>query len=200
MESSNTNYKILDKKLSYKGFGFVENYIVQNRLFSGEWSKPYSREIFHRYNVVAALPYDPIADEIVLIEQFRVGALWQENKQRSPWLLELVAGVLDDATESKEDAIRREVQEETGLQCLNLKPIYTYLSSPGFTSEEITIYLAEVDAKTARQFAGLVEENEDIKIHIFPAEQAFAAVKQGLIYSALTIIALQWLELNKIRK
>lgn len=197
MESANNNFKILDKTIPYKGFGFVENYILQNRLFSGKWSEPHSREIFRRCNAVAVLPYDPVTDEVVLIEQFRAGAIWQEDKKRSPWLLELVAGLLDNDKETKESAIIRELEEEAGLKCLKLIYIYKYLSSPGLTSEETTIYCAEVDAKTAPKFCGLAKENEDIKIHILPAQQAFDAVKNGLIYNASTIIALQWLELNK---
>ena len=193
---NHNDYKILDKKIIYQGYAKVELYTIQNRLFSGVWSQPYVREISRRLNAVAALPYDPKSNQVVLIEQFRAGTLWQENKSRSPWLLELVAGVMDKDKENKEELIKRELIEEAGLECFGLQHIHTYLASPGGTSEEVTIYCAKVDASKAPKFSGLAEEHEDIRVHVLPIDKAFTAVKNGTIYNAATIIALQWLELN----
>ena len=194
------SFKILHKEIVYKGYCQVELYTLQNRLFSGAFSEPYQREIVRRYNAVAALPYDPVQNKIVLIEQFRAPAIFQE--QKSPWLLELVAGVTDKANESHENLIRREIMEEAGLECRRLIPITTFLASPGGSSEEVTIFCAEVDAAKAPRFCGLSEENEDIKIHLFEPEETFAMVKNGTINNGSAIIALQWLELNfaKVRQ
>lgn len=192
-------YRILKKELVYTGFCSVENYTLQTRLFSGEWSAPYVREVVRRFNAVAALPYDPIRNQLVLIEQFRIGALWR--KTGNPWLLELVAGVIDREEDSNK-LIRREMQEEAGLEVLDLLPICHCLDSPGGSSEEVEIYCVRVDASKASQFCGLPEENEDIRVHIVSVAEAFAAVKNGTIANAIAIIAIQWLELNiaEVRK
>jgi len=187
--------KILDVELRYQGFCCVEKYTLQTRLFSGEWSTPYTREIITKRFAVAALPYDPILDRVVLIEQFRAGAL--EQKDGTPWLLEVVAGLMDkDHAETPEDLIRREMQEEAGLEILELLPIYEYLVSPGILTERIKLYCAKVDSSAAPQFCGLSQENEDIRLHVVSSADAFAAVRSGRINNSAAIIALQWLELN----
>lgn len=186
-------FKILKKEVLYKGFCSVETYTLQNRLFSGDFSKPYQREIVRRYNAVAAIPYDPKTNEIVLIEQFRIGAIFQKNP--NPWLLELVAGVKDH-NESDEEVIKRELLEEAGLSCSDLILVNRYLASPGGSSEEVTLFCAKIDASKAPKFCGLAEENEDIRVHVWPSEKAFAMIKDGTINNASAIIGLQWLELN----
>lgn len=189
----NRDVEIIKEETLYRGYSRVERLTLQTRLFSGAWSKPYVREIVRRMNAVAALLYDPIQNKIILIEQFRAGALWIKDK--GPWLLELVAGVMDKE-ENSEELIRRETKEEAGLEILDLLPICRYLSSPGASSEEIVLFCAKVDSTKAPKFCGLAEENEDIRIHVLDTKEAFAAVNSGLIINALAIIALQWLELN----
>jgi ADP-ribose pyrophosphatase len=187
--------KILEKESLYQGFATVERYTLKHRLFAGGWSKPFERELLVRYNAIAALPYDPKLDKVVLIEQFRIGALKDKN---SPWLLELVAGVIDKEKPIKE-MVHLEVKEETGLEIKKLIPIHEYWSSPGASSEHLSLYCAIVDSTKADGIHGLDEEHEDIMVHVMDTKDAFAAVKSGRINNASTIIALQWLELNHER-
>jgi ADP-ribose pyrophosphatase len=193
MNNDNKNFTILEKKILHQGFSDVVQYKVAHKLFSGDWSKPYFREICERYNAVTVLPYDPVLDKVVLIKQFRVGAL--EDKE-SPWLLELVAGIIDKEKTPAEIA-KIETQEEAGLDIIKLIPVYGYWSSPGGTSEYVNLFCAIVDASNASGIHGLAAENENILVSTMSSAEAFAAIKSGLIRNASTIIALQWLELNK---
>jgi ADP-ribose pyrophosphatase len=176
----------------YDGFFQIKQLSLKHRLFAGEWSGLMQRELFSRRPVGAVLPYDPIRDEVVLIQQFRVGSLTQEN----PWLLELVAGITE-LNESVEDMIHREAQEEAGIELLELVKLFQYWVSPGGSSEKLTLYCGRVDATHANGIHGLEEENEDIKVITMPAQQAIDAIKTGAINNAATIIALQWLAMNK---
>lgn len=187
--------RILNIATCYQGFCCVERYTLQTRNFDGTWSAPYTREIVTRRQAAAALPYDPILNKVVLIEQFRAGAL--EFFPDAAWLLEVVAGLKDKAhDESFEELIKREMQEEANLEILALLPIYDYLVSPGVLTERVKLYCAKVDATKAPRFSGLAYENEDIRVHVMSVEEAFAAVRSGRINNSAAIISLQWLELN----
>ena len=79
----------LDKKQPlYEGFLSVYKYKLKHRLFQGGWSQPIERELMERGHAVVVIPYDPVRDELVVLEQFRVGALDDPN---GPWLFEFVA-------------------------------------------------------------------------------------------------------------
>ncbi|KPJ68123.1 MAG: ADP-ribose pyrophosphatase [Coxiella sp. DG_40] len=184
--------KILEEKSIYEGFSKIIHYKLRHRLFKGGWSKSFERELSVRYNAVAVLPYDPKLDKVVLIEQFRIGAL---KDKTSPWLLELVAGVIDKQ-QPVEKIAYLETKEEAGLDIIDLIPIYSYWSSPGGSSEFVSLYCAIVDASKANGIHGMDDEHEDILVHVMNSEEAFAAVKSGRINNASTIIALQWLQLN----
>lgn len=152
------------------------------------------RELFKRGDAVCLVLYDPLKDCVVLIEQFRVGAL----KGPSPWVLELVAGIVEPG-ESAEQVAIREADEEAGVRVSNLRSIIRYMPSGGGCDEWIELMYAEVDSDTASGIHGLEAENEDIKVHVMSAEEAFELVRQGVVNSSPAIIGLQWLELNRDR-
>jgi ADP-ribose pyrophosphatase len=189
---STADVKIKHKTLVHEGFCHIERYTMQHRLFSGEWTPDYTREFMIKPSVAAALPYDPHHDKVVLIEQFRVGAL---ELNTIPWLIEIVGGIMDHA-ESYEELIRREMQEEAGLNIEALLPICSYFTTPGCSTEKVKIFCAKVDATKAPKFCGLATEHEDIKIHVLSTKEAFAAARSDHINNGTAIIALQWLELN----
>jgi len=183
---------------SYDGFFKVISYKLRHKLFNGEWSEEISRELFERGHACALLPYDPIRDEIVLIEQFRIGAL---ERPHSPWVLELIAGVVEK-DESFEDVVRREAQEEANLDILRSKSICSYLPSSGGCSERIELFIGEIDSSNAGGIYGLLEEGEDIKVHVFSREKVLEMLEQGILDNAASVIALQWLIIHgeKLRK
>ncbi len=183
---------IKEEKGLYQGFFQIKQLSLRHRLFAGGWSDVMQRELFYRRPVGGLLPYDPVRDEVVLIQQFRVGALEQKN----PWLIELVAGITEP-NESVEAMIHREAQEEAGIELLELIKLYEYWVSPGGSSEKITLFCGRVDATLAGGIHGLAEEHEDIKVITMSSSAALDAIKDGTINNAATIIALQWLAMNK---
>jgi len=128
-----------------------------------------------------------------LLEQFRVGAL---DFPGGPWLLEIVAGIMDEPEETPEDVARRETIEEAGCELLDLIPICHYLVSPGGTSESITLFCGRVNAAQIGGIQGVVDEHEDIRLHVVSRSEALTLLDSGRINSAAPIIALQWLKLN----
>ncbi|PWC20232.1 ADP-ribose diphosphatase [Brenneria roseae subsp. roseae] len=190
--------EIIARETLYDGFFSLKRYRFRHRLFNGEMSGEVSREIFERGHAVVLLPYDPVRDEVVLIEQIRIAAY---DTSVSPWLFELVAGMIEQG-ESLEDVARREALEEAGLTVGRCRPIISYLASPGGTSERLAVMVGEVDTRTAAGIHGLAAENEDIRVHVVSREQSYQWVEQGIIDNAASVIALQWLALHheKLRK
>jgi ADP-ribose pyrophosphatase len=188
------------KQVLLDGFCRIERYNLKHKLFNGK-EVEYSRDLMIKPKVAAGLPYDPILDKIVLIEQFRVGAFALEDK--NPWLMEIVAGLMDsEITETEDELIRREVFEEIRLPVLTYLPICNYYVSPGCSTEKVALFCVKVDASNVTVFGGLESEHEDIKVHTVLSQEAFDLVRSGKINNAVSIIALQWLELNlnRVRK
>lgn len=185
--------EIIKTETLYHGFFKMVKYAFKYRLFKGGWSDVIEREIFERGHAVAVLMYDPNVAEFVLIEQIRIGAL---ATTECPWLLEIVAGIIDP-DEEPEDVCRREAQEEAGLDITHLRKALSYLASPGGTTERLHIYVAKVDATQAQGVHGLDDESEDILVHRVSEQQTMAWLAEGRIENAATIIALQWFALNK---
>lgn len=184
--------EIIARETLYSGFFSLDLYRFRHRLFNGEMSGEVRREIFERGHAAVLLPFDPVRDEVVLVEQIRIAAY---DTSESPWLLEMVAGMIEEG-ESPEDVARREAVEEAGLEVKRVKDMLSYLASPGGTSERLTILVGEVDATTAHGIHGLADENEDIRVHVVSREQAYQWVEEGKIDNAASVIALQWLQLH----
>ncbi|AZG74650.1 ADP-ribose diphosphatase [Shewanella livingstonensis] len=192
-----SGFSLISKKVLYKGFFQLDEYTFKHKLFKGGWSGEVTREVFERGNAVVVLPYDPVRDEMVLIEQIRVPAL---ATTKSIWLLELVAGMIEPG-ELPEQVAERELAEEAGLSLLGLTPINSYLVSPGGTTERFHLFWGHVDTTKASGIHGLEHENEDIRVHVVSREQAYEWVNNGRIDNASTVLGIQWLMLNyqKIR-
>jgi ADP-ribose pyrophosphatase len=180
----------------YDGFLKVDRYRLKCRLFEGGWSREFQREVLVRHPGVGVLLYDPLLDKVLLVEQFRAGCL--SDASNGPWALELVAGLLDDVSESFEEVAKREAQEEAGVVVQgDLLKVCEYYNSPGGSSERITVFCGRFDAaNTSGGIFGLASESENIRTHVIDRAQALAGVRAGRIRNAMSIIALQWLELN----
>ncbi|RJX74433.1 ADP-ribose diphosphatase [Vibrio sinensis] len=183
--------EIISKEILYSGFFKMVKYCFKHRLFEGGWSDIIEREMFERGHAAAMLPYDPQRDEVVIIEQIRVGAL----EHKHPWQLEIVAGIID-SNESADDVVRREAQEEAGIDVSELEKVTSYYPSSGGCSEMLDVYVGRVDATLAQGVHGLDYEGEDIRVHVVSRQHAYQWVVDGKIENGASIIALQWLELN----
>ncbi|KEF29762.1 ADP-ribose pyrophosphatase [Marinobacter nitratireducens] len=179
----------------FQGFFRMDKLWLTHPRFDGQEMPVFTRELFIRGDATCVLPYDPVREEVVLLEQFRLGAL---GRAQSPWLLELVAGMNEDG-ESPEEVAQREGQEEAGLTFSKLEKICDYLVSPGGTTEMIHLFYGQISAESAGGLFGIEHEHEDIRAHVVSADDAIAMIHDGRINNAAAIIALQWLELNRSR-
>ena len=185
--------EVLSTQTVYDGFFKMVKYRLRHKLFAGGWSGEFERELFERGHAAAVLPYDSKRDKVVLIEQFRVGAMAADCQ---PWQLEIIAGMLDHEEESPEQVVRREAIEESGLVLGKTEKISRYLSSSGGCSEVLDIFVSDVDSRLAQGLHGVASESEDIRVHVVSRNQAYQWLESGKIENAATIIALQWLQLH----
>ena len=185
--------ELIERETPFQGYFRIDRYTLRHTLFAGGMSEPLTREVFERGHAAAILPYDPARDTVVLIEQFRIGAY---AAGRDPWLIEVVAGIIDDG-ETARDVALRELDEEAGLTAEQLEPIGEVLLSPGGTSETLALFCARVDASNAEGIHGLADEHEDIRVAAMPFADAVATLDRGDIVSAPAVIALQWLALHR---
>ncbi|CAB9492656.1 ADP-ribose diphosphatase [Alteromonas macleodii] len=190
---TSNDVEITDIKPVYRGFFTMNQYQFKHKCFNGEWSDTVTREIFERGHAVGVLPYDPILQEFVLIEQVRIGALATSS---SPWLIEIIAGMIDKG-ETPENVCHRESMEEAGIELQNLTKALSYLSSPGGTTERLHIFIAKTDASLAKGIHGLESESEDIKVHRVKENTALEWLENGHIDNAAAVIALQWFFMHK---
>lgn len=186
-------FQIIRKETAYAGFFRMEKYWLKHTLYAGGWSDEICRELFIRGRCVAVLLYDPQADKVVLIEQFRIGAVWQPEQA---WLVEIVAGAIEEG-ETAEQVAYRESVEEAGCEILALKKLGEFFTTPGGVGEKITLFCGKVDSSQVGGIHGLAEEGEDILVRTVSFSEAYAMLASGEIESAIPIIAIQWLALNK---
>lgn len=178
----------------YSGFFTIEKFHVRHPLFNGGMSETIDREMMERGHAAALVPYDPVEDTLVLVEQFRIGAL--AAKAEHVWQLEVVAGVIDKEGEDAESVAYRECQEEAGITPRKLRRIMSYYPSAGGCSESIALYVGQVDSREALGVHGVEDENEDIRVHVVKRETAFQWIEEGRIENAASIIGIQWLQMN----
>ncbi len=188
--------ELLERQPCHEGFLRIDRLTLRCRRYEGGWSRVFQRELLLRHRGVGVLLYDPAADCILMVEQFRVGSL--DDSRNGPWALELVAGLID-TDETAEDVARRETMEEAGVLVDRLLPICEYYNSPGASNERLAIYCGRFDASKAGGIHGLADENEDIRTVMLDRSTALAAMGSGRINNAMSIIALQWLQLNLTR-
>ncbi len=186
-------FTIINESTLYQGFFSIKKFELKHTLFKGGWSRPITRELFHRGNCVAVLLYDPIRDEVVIIEQFRIGAVQLGEKA---WLLEIVAGAIEPG-ETAAEVAHREAIEEAGCEIQELIKINDFFTSPGGTSELLTLFYGKVDSSHIGGLHGLDSEDEDISVTAIKFDDVYQLLLDGKILSAIPIIAIQWLVINR---
>jgi len=186
-------FEILDREIVYPGYFHMEKYRLKHTLYAGGWSEEISRELFVRGNCVAVLLYDPAVDKLVLIEQFRAGAILNPDRA---WLVEIVAGAIESGETALEVAYR-ESMEEAGCTIEQMKVINEFYTTPGGSSERITLFCGKIDSSQVGGIHGLDHEHEDILVRAVSFDEAYQMLLNGEIESAIPIIAIQWLALNK---
>ncbi|PID51483.1 MAG: ADP-ribose diphosphatase [Pasteurellales bacterium] len=194
LQFNQKDVEILREETVYKGHFELKKVFFRHKLFAGGMSNEVCRELLMKGDASVLIAYDSNKDSVVLIEQIRIGA-YEPKGNQSPWLLELIAGMVD-TDESPKDVAIRESKEEAGLDINNIKYLFSVWDSPGGMVEKLHFFFGEVDTTNIGGIYGLDEENEDILVHIVPRETAYQWVVEGKINNAIAVIGLQWLQLN----
>ncbi len=187
--------ELIEKTTPYQGYFRIDVYRLRHRCFGGGWTEVMSRDLLERGPASVVLPYDPLRDNVVLIEQFRIGAY---AAGIAPWLIEPVAGMVE-AGETPEEVARREAVEEAGCEITDLEPIGHVLSSPGGSTEVYHLYCGRTDSAGIGGIHGLTQEHEDIRAFTLPVDTALERLAKSEYNNAITVMTLQWLALNRER-
>jgi nudix-type nucleoside diphosphatase (YffH/AdpP family) len=188
---------VLERKLPHTGFFAVAELGLTYRRFDGEMSRALTREIFLAGDAVTVLPYDPVRDRVLLIEQMRMGPFGRGDPL--PWQLEAIAGRIDPG-ETPEDCARREAVEEAGLHLGALEKVAEYYPSPGALSEYLYSYVAICDLPddSAGVF-GVADEAEDIRGHLVGFDALMELVATGEAANAPLLLTALWLQRERAR-
>lgn len=193
--------QLVEDETSFEGFFQVRTLRLRHRLYAGGYSETITRQLVKQKDAVGVLLYDPVLDAVALVEQFRIGVVGNDFAQDhgiSPWLLEIVAGLID-LDESPAEVARRESVEETATLIQELEPIAQYFSTPGGSSEYVHLFVGRADLSDTGGVHGLAEEAEDIRVHVLPVARCWSLLATGALANAHALIAIQWLQLNHLR-
>ncbi|MDY4479491.1 MAG: ADP-ribose diphosphatase [[Pasteurella] aerogenes] len=191
---SQQDIQIVADEVVYDGFFKLKKIQFKHKLFAGGMSGVVTREVLYKGAASAVIAYDPVLDTVVLVEQVRIGA-YDPKLAQSPWLLELIAGMVEQGEQPDEVALR-ESEEEAGVQVSHLQHALSVWDSPGGVIERIHLFAGKVDSRTAKGLHGLAEEHEDIRVHVVQRETAYQWVCEGKIDNGIAVMGLQWLQLN----
>ena len=181
----------------YADFFAVEDYRLSFRRFDGAMSREVKRAVFMAADAAIVLPYDPLRDRVLLIEQFRVGPFARGDL--APWSLEPVAGRVDPG-EPPEQAARREALEEAGLELRHLERIGGHYPSPGSTSEFFHVFVGLTDLPDSTDsIGGVSSEDEDIRSHVLPYAQFQDLLDRDLLNVGPLVLAGHWLARHRTR-
>ena len=195
---SQNDLEIIKEETLYKGHFELKKMHFRHKLFAGGMSGEVVRELLVKGAAAALVAYDPVSDSVVLVEQVRIGA-YEPGSGQTPWLVELIAGMVDKGKEDPADVAIREAEEEAGLIVDKVEYALSVWDSPGGQLERLHLYLGLVDSTKVKSGAvhGLLEEEgEDILVHVVSREQAYQWVCEGKIDNVIAVIGLQWLQLN----
>jgi nudix-type nucleoside diphosphatase (YffH/AdpP family) len=194
---SRADVAVVNSRMAYSNFYAMQEFDIRYRKFNGEMGDLLERATFVGFDVAIVLPYDPVLDCVLVVEQFRIGPYARGAEY--PWSLEPVAGHID-VGEPPEQAAKRECEEEAGLTLHELEPIAAAYPSPGASSEFYYCYLGLCDLTgTDGGIAGLESENEDILSRILSFDALMDFVDTGQATNQPLILAAYWLARNRDR-
>ncbi len=189
--------KIINQTTIFDDFFKIKKANLQYEMFDGQMSKTITRLNCERRNSVGAVIFNRDTQKVVLVNQFRFPCYQEQKSQyHEGWISEIIAGIVDEG-ETSEDAIKRETKEETGYIVEKTEKIGKFYLSPGYSSEQITLYYIEIDKQTLQNTnRGLLSEGENIKIVEYDLKDLYSAIYKNKLEDAKTIIGIQYL-LNK---
>ena len=188
---------VISEDISHDGFFLTRRYVLRHPRFDGGQSAEVAREVFVATDAALVLPYDPVRDRVLLVEQVRMGPFGRGDPR--PWMLEPVAGRIDGG-ESPETCARRECEEEAGLSLTGLERISGHYCTPGYSTEFFHLFLGLCDLPEERQWrGGLATEHEDIRTHVIAFDRAMALIDSGEANNGPLVLCLLWLARERAR-
>lgn len=186
---------VLETRKPYAGFFNVQELDLTFRRFDGSMSEPVNRAVFIGVDCAIVLPYDPVRDRVLLVEQFRPGAYLRGDP--NPWTVEPIAGRIDPG-EEPEEAARREAEEEAGVSIRELRCVSAAYPSPGTTTEHFYVYVGLCDLPDGSSgLGGKLDEAEDIRSQVMDWAAFDAALNAGDFRLLPLIVAGHWLARNR---
>jgi ADP-ribose pyrophosphatase len=143
-----------------------------------------TREVVEHAQTIVVVPLDDQGN-VLLVEQYRHAA--RES------LLEAPAGGMEEG-ETPEEAVTRELQEETGYAPGTLERLGGFWVAPGWCDEYMHAYIAR-DLKPSRLPQDV---DEDVWLTPVPFDQVVELIQQGRIRDAKSIAALLMARLRHI--
>lgn len=179
----------------YTEYFAVAEYTLRHPTYDGGDSGPLRRAVFMTADAVTVLPYDPVRDRVLLVEQFRAAPFARGD--RHPWLLEPVAGRIEPG-DTPEETARKEAAEEAGLSLRALHHVGSYYPSTGCFSEYLVSYVGIADLPDSVEgLHGVEEEGEDIRAHVVSRTDLLARIVAGEMPDGPLLLSAFWLELNR---
>ncbi|MGR3570740.1 NUDIX domain-containing protein [Brevirhabdus sp.] len=189
--------EVAQRRLLHDGFFQTAEYELRHRRFDGAESGLLSREVFVAVDAVTVLPYDPVRDRVLLVEQFRISAYARGDAH--PWTIEAIAGRRDPG-ESAARTAQREAKEEAGIELRGLERIASYYPSTGALTEHVESFVGFADLSDAQdRWGGVTGEGEDIRAFVLDWADVADLMASDQIDNAPLLLSLQWLLLNKAR-
>ncbi|YCH29730.1 NUDIX domain-containing protein [Erwinia sp. D4-22] len=193
MPAKRAEVRIIDSKVLSDDWYLLKKYTFELKRRDGEWQRQ-SREVYDRGNGAVILLYNRSRQTVILTRQFRFPVY---VNQHPGLLLEAPAGLLDNLDPEKR--IKAEAEEETGYQVEQVEKVFEAFMSPGSVTEKLYFFIAEYrDEHLSGTGGGIKEEGEDIEVVEMEFQQAMAAIDNGEIADAKTIMLLQYLALKGI--
>lgn len=187
--------EVLAHSRPYTNFFALCEYELKVPRFDGAGGTSVHRAGFLATDAAIVLPYDPVRDRVLLVEQFRMGPFMRGDVH--PWVMEPPAGRVD-AGEAPEMTARREAQEEAGLTLQDVHLVHTGYPSPGTSSEYYNVYVAITDLPDdAARLGGLATEAEDIQGHLFAFDAFMDGLKNGCFPVIPLALAGYWLAVHR---
>lgn len=184
---ANERVRIVEQCVLADDWFVLKKNIFDYRLRSGDWQRQ-QRETYDRGDGATLLLFNRARRTVVLTRQFRFPAY--ANGLADGMLVEACAGLLDN--DAPEVAIRREVEEETGIAVRTPRKVFEAFMSPGSVTERLHFFVAEYEAgDRLGNGGGDAAEGEDIEVLELPLERALAMIGSGEIQDGKTIMLLQ---------
>lgn len=189
--------RMVERTRPYAEFFAVDELVFSHPRFDGTTHPPVTRAVFMAADAVTVLPYDPVRDRVLLVEQVRAGPIARGDQ--TAWLLEPVAGRIEPG-HTPEETARKEAAEEAGLTLGELHFIGSYYPTTGCVSEYLYSYVAVADLPDgAAKLAGVAAEGEDIRGHVMPRTELLRRIENDEIPDGPLLLSVYWLEYHLAR-